>query len=141
VTKIFIDTDALIALNDASDLLHNQAVDILTKIDRRRILPYLSTNILLEVLTLISQRVSKAKALRLLDEFRAGEYVIVHPGERVVDKAEEIFRSVKSKNVSYSDCMSFAIMQDNNIEWVFSFDVHFKKQGFKRVGIEGFPAQ
>ena len=30
-------------------------------------------------------------------------------------------------------------MEQHNIQWVLSFDIHFKKQGFKRVGIDGLP--
>lgn len=139
MTKIFIDTDVMIALNDADDLSHKKALVLLRKIREKETTSYLTTNILLETLTLISQKIGKSKALDLLIELRSGPYNVIHPDEKLVFLAEEIFKSVKSKNVSYSDCLSFAMMQAYGIEWVFSFDRHFKKQGFKRVGLEGFP--
>lgn len=137
--KIFIDTDALIALNDSSDLLHKKALKTLKKISQFDFIPYLSTNILLESLTIVSQRIGKKQAILLLKELRSGKYTVVHPNEKLVFTAEEIFKSIKSKNVSYSDCLSFAIARAHGIEWVFSFDLHFRKQGFKRFGIEGVP--
>ncbi len=134
--KIFIDTDALVALNDSSDLLHKKALKILEKISRFGFVSFLSTNVLLETLTIISQKMGKKQAILLLEELRSGKYTIIHPNEKLIFVTEEIFKSIKSKNVSYSDCLSFAVAGACDIEWVFSFDVHFKKQGFKRFGIE-----
>lgn len=140
MTKVFLDADLLVALHDLSDLLHKDALQYFEMMSIGNIKPYLSTDVVGEVLTMISQRVGKSKALSLLNEFRSGKYVIVHPDEQLVYKGEEIFRRVKSKNVSYSDCLSFAIMKAYAIEWVCSFDIHFKKQGFKRFGVDGVPA-
>lgn len=139
MVKFFIDTDVLVALNDSSDSQYKKALDLLEKISELGLSSYISTNVLLETLTIISQRIGKKQSLNLLDELRSGKYTIIHPDEKIVLQAEEIFRSVISKNISYSDCLSFAIMKTYNIKWVFSFDIHFKKQAFKRIGIEGFP--
>lgn len=134
--KIFIDTDFLIALNDTDDVLHQKAIKILGSLSQRKTSAFLSTNIILETLTILSQRISKKKALELLDELRSGKYIIIHPDEDLVFEGEKIFRQVRSKNVSYSDCLSFAVMREYKIEQVLSFDIHFKKQGFKRIGID-----
>lgn len=139
MTRVFVDTDVFVALNDKSDRLHEKVTEILEKIAGLRLRPFTSTNVLLETLTIISQRVGKRESLLLLDELRSGKYQIVHPAEELVLQAEDIFRSIKSKNVSYSDCLNFAIAKAYNIDWIFSFDVHFKKQGFKRLNIEGYP--
>lgn len=137
--KVFIDTDALIGLNDASDASHQKALQILKILAKGNYISYLSTNILLETLTIISQKIGKKQALRLLDELRSGGYIIIHPDEKMIFAAEELFKSITSKNVSYSDCLSFTVARKHGINWVFSFDAHFKKQGFKRLKIEGFP--
>lgn len=134
--KIFVDTDVLVALNRASDSHHQRAVKILENLSKTRTVSYTSTNVLLETLTIISQRIGKKKAVQLLDELRGSRYNVIHPSEKIVSNAEEIFRSTKSKNISYSDCLSFAIMRNTGINHVFSFDIHFKKQGFRRVGID-----
>jgi len=139
MTKVFFDADVLVALHDLTDLLHENVLQYFEMMSIGNIKPFLSTNVILEVLTIVSQRVSKDKALSLLNEFRSGKYAIVHPDEDLVMKGEEIYRGVKSKNVSYSDCLSFAIMKAYTIEWACSFDIHFKKQGFKRFGIDGTP--
>lgn len=134
--NIFIDSDALFALNNEAEISHKVAQERLKTVFKETPTPYLSTNILIETITMISQRVGKAKAIILLEELRSGKYIVIHPSEDIVLQAEEIFKSIWSKNVSYSDCLSFAIMRSYGIQWVFSFDIHFKKQGFKRVGID-----
>ncbi|MBI2617793.1 PIN domain-containing protein [Candidatus Gottesmanbacteria bacterium] len=137
MTPLFIDTSALIALHYSQDSSHAKALHILESISQRRCSFYTAVNVLIESLTIISQRVNKHYAVELLDELRSGKYTIVHPSENLISEAETIFRSIRSKNISYSDCISFAVMRMYNIGWVFSFDIHFKKQGFKRIGIDG----
>ncbi|MBI2029929.1 type II toxin-antitoxin system VapC family toxin [Candidatus Gottesmanbacteria bacterium] len=139
MTKIFYDTDLLIALHDSSDILHVSVKEYWNKMLSYKLQPFLSTNVLLEVLTIISQRVSKNHSLNLLRELRSGKYIIIHPNEDLISKGEEIFKFIKSKSVSYSDCLNFAILKEYSINWVYSFDVHFKKRGFKRFGIDGYP--
>ena len=136
MTNIYIDTDALVALHDISDSLHTRATKILKNLVSQQITPYLGTNILLETLTIISQRLGKNQANELLNELRSGKYKIITPDNELTLKAEEIFRSVNSKNISYSDCLSFAIAKEHNIKHVFSFDIHFKQQGLIRVGVD-----
>ncbi len=139
MTRVFLDTDVLVGLHDVDDKLHERVQGLIRQASQLSLEPVVSTNILLESLTLISQRVGKQTAIDLLDELRSGMYQVVNPGDELILKAEEIFRGVASKNVSYSDCVSFAVCRRLGVEWVFSFDLHFKKQGFKRVGVDGFP--
>lgn len=134
--NIFLDSDALVALNDSSDSSYTKAQKIVRQISTREFSPILGTNILMECLTIISQRLGKTKAAELLAEFRSGKYRIVNPDEKTILLAEEIFISIKSKNISYGDCVSFAVMRSLGITWVFSFDRHFRQQGFKRFGID-----
>ncbi|MFH1566059.1 MAG: PIN domain-containing protein [bacterium] len=134
--KIFIDTNALVALNNSSDTLHNKALETAKKLNTGTYLYYIGLNILIETLTIVSQRCGKKQANALLKELRSGTYTIINPLQEDIIVAEEIFVSAKSKNLSYSDCLSFAIMKTRNILQTFSFDIHFKKQGFKRFNID-----
>ena len=134
--SIFIDSDVLIGLHYVHDALHKQAIELFSHVSLTDYNSYLSWNVILETLTVVSQRISKPYAIELLSEFRSGKYTVIHPNEELISSAEEIFRSIRSKNVSYSDCVSFAVMRRYGIEWTFSFDLHFKKMGFKRVGID-----
>ena len=139
--KIFIDADAFIAFNNLSDALHKKAVDTLKQLSKGKFRYYTSLNVLMEAVTIVNQKVGKKQAVLLLRELRSGNYAIINPSQREVLLTEDLFKSIKSKNVSYSDCLSFIFMKANNIDWVFSFDIHFKKQGFKRLSLDGFPGK
>lgn len=133
MANFFIDTDVLVAINDKSDALHQKANKtwqaLALKAEQYSV--YTSTNVLLETLTIVSQRLGKKKAIQLLEELRSGAFIVIHPSEETVLEAEKIFCQIKSKNISYADCLSFAIMREQKMKLVFSFDRDFKKMGFK----------
>ena len=134
---VYSDSDFLFAPHSPHDSHHIKAKKILEKIHFST--AYISTPIIQEAATLISQRIGKKESIRFLDIIHTGGFVIVYPDEYLIRKGEYIFKSIKSKNVSYADYISFAIMKERSIQWVLSFDIHFKKQGFKRVGTDGIP--
>lgn len=136
MNKIFFDTDAIYAFHNFDDPNHHKAVTIFSDLVTLNPQIYLGTNILAEVITMISQQLGKAKAIALLQEFRQSPYQLIHPSQDLIGLAEDIFCSIASKNISYSDCISFAIMKFYNLKYVFSFDRHFKRQDFIRFGID-----
>lgn len=136
---VFNDSDFLFALYSSNDAHHLQSLKLASLSEQYSFTAYLSLNVVQEVATLLSQRISKNTSLQFLDSIYEADITLIYPDEMLVQKAERIFREVKSKNVSYADCISFAILEQYRIQWVLSFDIHFKKQGFKRVGIDGMP--
>ena len=128
--NIFVDADVLIGLNDNFDPLHEKAIQLSKVLYKKSVSLVTGTNILIEVVTLLSQRLGHKKAVEFLAELRSGNTKVIHPSQETVFEAEEIFKRQTSKNVSYSDCVSFAIMRDQKIRVAFSFDRDFKKNGF-----------
>jgi len=45
----------------------------------------------------------------------------------------EIFKQYQDKDFSFVDCMSFAIMNQQNLSQAFTFDQHFAPAGFEMV--------
>jgi len=134
--KIFLDTSVLLSAYNPEDIAHKEAIILLKKAQSEDIIIVLSTFILSETITLVCQRVNKQTGRSLLEELRKGGYIIIHPTERQISLAEKLFNTIDSKNVSYVDCTSFILMQEENIHYAFAFDKHFKTQGFVRVGID-----
>lgn len=133
IDQVFVDSNVFIALNDPTDSLHNRATKLSSYLSKKHIQFFTSTNVLLESVTLLSQRLSHQEAVDFLDSVRTGSITIIHPNESLVFEGEEIFRKQKSKNVSYADCLSFAIMQEREIRYAFSFNQDFAKNGFKLI--------
>jgi len=128
--KVYLDSDVVVASYDTKDVNHAKAVNVAKLIEDEDYSISIGVNILIESLTIVSQRLGIAKSIELLDYFLE-DCNIVYPDKKVVAKANEFFRNRTSKNVGYSDCISFAIMKLNKIKKVFTFDTDFKKQGFE----------
>lgn len=125
---IFIDSNAFIAIRNKRHPLHGKAIRISSQI----IEPLVCTNIVIaETLTILSMRVNKSIAIQFGKEIKQQNIQIVHIDEIYQEKAWNIFQKIKSKDVSFFDCTSFAVMESFNIKKVFSFDEDFKKYGFE----------
>lgn len=137
--SIFVDSSAFVAIKKPNDPTHLKSLEILERLSLRKIIPYTSPYVIAESVNVISRQMDRKAAASLLTEIRSGEYFVITPDENIVFRAEDLYKRSPSKNVSYADCMGFEIMKDLNITWAFSFDTHFKKYGFKRLGIDGWP--
>jgi predicted nucleic acid-binding protein len=137
--NVFADTSALAAVKNPNDPSHLLALNVLEKLKSADLTFYTSSYILAELMNIVCRDVGKQAAIEMLGEVRSGNYAIITPNDTLIFKSESLFRGIKSKNVSYTDCVSFSIMREFSIKWAFSFDLHFKKQGFKRLGVDGWP--
>lgn len=127
---ILIDTNVFIAQLDENDTTHTQVIAISKKIPESSIL-YTTTQIMSESLTVAAQKLGKKTAINLLKELLPGDVTIIHIDELIFNKSLSLFKTITSKNVSFADCTSFVVLKQYSIDAVFTFDQHFKKQGFK----------
>ena len=131
ISAVFVDSSIYFALNNLADPHFRKAHFLAKKLQEKSVRLFTATHILLEVTTLLSQRIGHEIAVKFLDDIRDGETTILHPSEYLILEGESLFKKQKSKNVSYADCMSFAIMRERNIKVAFSFDQDFKKNGYQ----------
>ena len=128
--SIFIDTDVLIAIQNELDPLSTRAKKIIDLLQNSNSRFITGTNVIAEVATIISQRFNHLQAVDFLETIRNGDIEIIHPDQKLIFEAEKIFIKQTSKNVSYADCISFAIMINREVDTAFTFDSDFKKNGF-----------
>ncbi|MEK7595462.1 MAG: PIN domain-containing protein [Patescibacteria group bacterium] len=125
---VLIDTNIFVALYDKNDPTHKQAANMFASLpsDARLVT---TSEIVGESITVIAMKVGKDFALRLISEIVNIELLFVE--EIIFYKAIEVFKRIKSKNVSFVDCVSFVIAREKRfgIDCVFTFDRHFKTQG------------
>jgi len=55
---------------------------------------------------------------------------IIRADDRLELMAVRLFEKYADQNVSFTDCVSFAIMRQNGIDDVLGFDKHFEYAGF-----------
>jgi len=64
-----------------------------------------------------------------------GQYqkLILKCKKKDFERAMEIFKQYHDKDFSFVDCMSFAIMNQQNLFQAFTFDQHFAQAGFEKL--------
>jgi uncharacterized protein len=130
--RLFVDTSAWLALNDKKDQYHQEALSRNVVIKNRKIDLITSDYILDETLTIIRFKVSHAAAVVFGDSLMSSRIVTIIDitgNERLVGWA--LFKKYADKELSFTDCTSFALMKKLGLRQAFSFDDHFKQTGLQ----------
>lgn len=122
---VFIDASFYLSLLNPKDSNHEKSIEMGKKHKGK---DYVTTYMVLgEVLTVGSQRFDKFLTIEFVEEILGSKTKIVLEKADLVKRAFSIFKKIKSKNVSWVDCYSFAVMEKLKIKMFLSFDRHFKK--------------
>lgn len=129
---IFIDTSALIALADREDEFHEAAkLQWLGMLEREETL--ISNNyVLLETVSLVQRRFGMEHIHSLhLDLLTLLNIHWIDEDEH--QSAVSMFLEANRRNLSLVDCSSFDTMRRLDIGTAFTFDEHFREQGFSVI--------
>jgi uncharacterized protein len=129
---VFVDTSALLAIINPDDEFHlaakHQWMTLLKSQDKLICNNY----IVLESISLLQRRQGMQKILTLQAEILPLiEYAWIDDEQH--ENALRSFLTANRRNLSLVDCSSFETMRRLRIETVFTFDEHFKEQGFQVV--------
>ena len=128
---LFVDTGAWFALADKSDQHHSQAVKVYPKLLSS--CHHLTTTnlVIAETYILIRHALGHQPAIRFLKSIAASPRVIkIYSDSALEEAAESILWKYQDQAFSYTDAVSFALMEQYNIMEAFSFDQHFGTAGF-----------
>jgi predicted nucleic acid-binding protein len=129
--NVFIDTSAFCAFTIPRDQ-HNSAAKALYKtIQKDKVALYTSDYVLDEVYTLLKTRGSHATSVKFMDEIIRSNITLLRVTEDIERAAKIIFRRFDDKRLSYTDCTSFALINQFGIDAVFAFDEHFRYHPYK----------
>ena len=137
--RIFVDSDAFVALTVTKDSNHQKANMLLTHlIERTPVKFYTSNYVFSESITVISQRSSHQVAVAYIEKMQEPEspFQIRRADEAIDEAAIRIFRQQTSKNTSFVDCTNMVYLQQSNwlrLDAIFSFDEVYKKNGYLLV--------
>ena len=132
--EVFIDSSAFKALVDENDDFSVEAERLLEILKKKNCSLLTSNFILDEIFTLLRVKCGLEKALILREFLIRGQPKIKVARVMVKDEVEawKWFTKDWSK-LSFTDCVSFAVMKRMGVKRVFSFDQHFARAGFKLV--------
>lgn len=128
---IFVDTGAFLARYLARDQYHAVAVRSWNELASRGWHVHTSNFVLAETFTLLGRWASHDFAADRAEAIlTSGKLEILRPTIEDELEALELFRKLADHKVSFTDCVSFALMRRQRIERVFGFDRHFAYTGF-----------
>jgi uncharacterized protein len=128
--KIFVDTGAWVSIAMKRDKHHETAVQLLRNIQKDSVSLITSDYILDEVLTLVRKHSTHKNARNIgVTILKSPVVRLERITESVWEKAWKIFQRYKDKMWSFTDCTSFALMDQLRIQHAFTFDPDFRQYG------------
>jgi hypothetical protein len=128
---VFVDTGAFIARELANDQHHAAAVRAWADLEKPGTRLISSEHVFDESLTMLARRTAHAWAAQWgRDALGSGiEWLQAEPADwqaalRLIDKLAD-------QRVTFTDCLSFALMKRCGVRRVFGFDRHFAAAGFR----------
>lgn len=112
VTRVFVDTSAFYALEDATDRHHREAHAIQRWCLQQRRRLFTTDHVLDESITLIGARLRPARAVRFARLLLVSRVVHVVRADEVLEEAAlNVYERLNDARLSFTDCVSFAVMR------------------------------
>jgi len=133
---IFLDTNFLIAYYNKNDAHHDKSLSIMESLVSGEYGElFISDYIFDEFVTVALSRLKDlAKVINIGNDVEFFTHRI-NIEEETFEKAWEIFREQKDTEFSFTDCTILALMKEEGIKYIATFDIDFKK--IKDINIIG----
>ena len=129
---IFIDTGAFLARYLRRDQYHKQSLLIWGELAASKQQTFTSNFVLDELFTLLGRKADYNFAAKQATIILSSSHLnILRPDLAIEKDAVSYFKKFADQQVSYTDCVSFALMKQRGIKQSFSFDHHFEMAGFE----------
>lgn len=134
MSGLFVDTSGWMACADASDPAHRRACTARDAALEERVVLVTTDFVVDETLTLLRLRIGLAAAEAWWTQVDGSarlrwERITVERFER----ARGLFFKYRDKDFSFTDCTSFAVMQELRLKRALTTDRHFRQMGFQVV--------
>jgi len=134
MSTTLVDTAAWIALVNTRDELHERAKDVMIELRRNNVALVTTEFVLLEVANTFCASAWRGKAVKLIDGLRSQPNLkIIEADTSLLSEGWQLYCSRSDKNWSLTDCVSFAVMHEEQITQAFTSDHHFEQAGFIKL--------
>ncbi|MBW1700223.1 MAG: type II toxin-antitoxin system VapC family toxin [Deltaproteobacteria bacterium] len=129
--SVFVDTGAWFALADGSDKFHHKATTIYPRLLKAH--HHLTTTnlVIAETYLLVRRALGHRAAMTLLDNISTSPRILkIYSEARIEEAAIAILKRYEDQDFSYTDAVSFVVMDHFGIKQASSFDRHFLNSRF-----------
>ena len=132
MSRVFVDTSAVLALLNPSDESHAAARRAFERLQAREA-PLLTTSfVLVEVYALLGRRMGLAAIEAFRQDF-APLLEIVWVDSATHEAGLDLLLERRVRDLSLVDAVSFHVMRQRRLDEAFAFDRHFRDEGFAVV--------
>lgn len=132
--KVFVDTAAWIALLNISDMLHNYAEQVMSKLLQQKTLLVTTEFVLLEVADALSSPTIRVKTINFINGLRQLRILQIVPiSHELFINGWTLYSQRSDKGWGLTDCISFVVMNQQQITTAFTSDRHFEQAGFVKL--------
>ncbi|NPV70628.1 MAG: PIN domain-containing protein [Firmicutes bacterium] len=131
--RCFVDTSALVALADRSDQYHKEAAAYAAR--TRGSVHFVTTDYVLdETATRLRSSIGHTATVKFLRAiFDSPSFTVVTVEPEVWRQAWMLFEKYEDQPLSFTDCVTVAVMRGLSMETVFAFDRVFRRLGLSVV--------
>lgn len=127
--RIFLDTAFVQALLNRRDQYHSKAKSLMGRV-REASEIWVTEAVLVEVGNALAS-VNRKGAVSFIDScYRTPNVNVVMVDTPLLNKALNLYKNRLDKEWGLTDCISFVVMEEQNISFVLSTDIHFRQAGF-----------
>lgn len=133
--RYFLDTVFIQALLNKRDWYHQSALQLLPKVKAASEV-YLTEAILMEVGNALSA-INRQAATNFIQQcYNTPNIKVVSVDSLLFQRALEIYSSRNDKTWGLTDCISFVVMQEQNLTDALTADRHFVQAGYRALMLE-----
>ena len=129
MSRVFVDTSALLALVVGSDQAHEEASEGFARLRAERAPLLTSSYVLVETYALLQARIGIG-AVRIFREAFTPLLDVLWVDETTHERALDDLLLRDARKLSLVDASSFELMRANRVDRAFAFDAHFREEGY-----------
>jgi uncharacterized protein len=132
MNRVFLDTAYAIDLSSKDDAHHHRAVGLAQLLESYAIQLITTRAVMTEIGNALAKQRYRWAGIRLLQSMEQDPQVTIIPvTEELYARAFELYRQRPDKEWGLTDCISFIVMNDQQLTDALTTDVHFQQAGFR----------
>lgn len=132
IKKVVIDSDAIYAVYNHNDPLHNKAIKTLQRLNNKHFQLIYPTSVIFEVMSLFQRVLSTPSVtMKIADMISRDLLIIFAIDNELLKESTAIFKPAGSRKNTLIDCSVAVAAKKIKARGVFSYDQFYKKLGLK----------